>query len=139
MARSLSARQAAWTGMNWIRQDKRLAIYLRDGLACCWCGASVEDGATMTLDHATPHAKGGSNRAANLFTSCRRCNSARGDRPVATFARDVAQYLNHGLDADAIVAHITNCRRRVLPRDEAKALIERRGSAARALDAAGSN
>lgn len=41
MARS--TRKADWQGMNWIRQDKRLAIYLRDGLACVWCGErSVE-------------------------------------------------------------------------------------------------
>src|SRR5438128_11454104 len=32
-------------GMNWIRPEKRLALYLRDGLACCYCGEAVEDGA----------------------------------------------------------------------------------------------
>jgi len=37
-------------GMNWIRKEKRLAIYLRDGLACGYCGQSIEDGAKLTLD-----------------------------------------------------------------------------------------
>ena len=30
-------------GMNWLPKARRLAIYLRDGLACAYCGASVED------------------------------------------------------------------------------------------------
>ena len=39
-----------YQGMNWIRQDKRLAIYLRDGLACAWCGNGVENGAKLPLE-----------------------------------------------------------------------------------------
>jgi hypothetical protein len=50
-------------GMNWIRQEKRLAIYLRDGLACCWCGFTVEDGVRFTLDHIVPRQMGGGNDA----------------------------------------------------------------------------
>ena len=34
----------AANGSKWIRPDKRLAIYLRDGLACAWCGHALEDG-----------------------------------------------------------------------------------------------
>ena len=48
-------------GMNWLRPEKRLAIYLRDGLACCYCGSGVEDGVKLTLDHLTPHSQGGTN------------------------------------------------------------------------------
>ena len=59
-------------GMNWIRKEKRLAIYLRDGLACCFCGEGVEDGAKLTLDHLTPHSHGGTNGAENLATACHR-------------------------------------------------------------------
>ena len=125
------SRRESWTGMNWIRQDKRLAIYLRDGLSCCYCGASVEQGAQLSLDHVKPHSKGGSNKATNLVTCCTRCNSARQDRPVAEFARGVANYL--GVDAAEIVAHVRRVRRRQLPRAEAKAMIARRGSAARVL------
>jgi hypothetical protein len=126
-------RQAGWKGMNWVRQEKRLALYLRDGLSCAYCGASVEDGARLTLDHIRPHSRGGSNAAANLVTCCQRCNSSRADRPVAAFARACADYLNHGVTADEIVQHVQRTRRRVLPMDEAREMIARRGSAARAL------
>ena len=48
-----------WAGMNWIRKEKRLSIYLRDGLACVWCGQAVEDGIKLTLDHLIPHSPRG--------------------------------------------------------------------------------
>ena len=67
----MTKRKANWQGMNWIRQEKRLAIYLRDGMSCAYCGASVEGGAQLSLDHVKPHSRGGSNAAANLVTcSC---------------------------------------------------------------------
>lgn len=114
-------------GMNWIRQEKRLAIYLRDGLACCWCGVTCEQD-TLTLDHCKPHSKGGSNDHVNLVTSCRRCNSSRGTRSMTTFAEVVAAYLDHGVTADAILDHLANCRRRRISIPFARALITRRGS-----------
>jgi hypothetical protein len=125
-----------WQGMNWIRQEKRLAIYLRDGLACAYCGDSVENGAKLTLDHVTPHSKGGSNEATNLVTCCHRCNSARGNRSVTSFAKAVAEYLGHQVEASEIVRHVRNAARRSLtgPKAEAKELIARRGSAARVLN-----
>jgi purine nucleoside permease len=123
--------------MNWIRQDKRLAIYLRDGLACCYCGASTEDGAQLTLDHVKAASKGGSNHESNLVTCCSRCNSSRGARSLTAFAAAVAGYVNHGVKADDILRHVANVTRRSLKayRAEAKQLIERRGSAAKALAA----
>ena len=130
---SKPSRKETWSGMNWIRQEKRLAIYLRDGLACCYCGHSVEDGAQLSLDHVRPDSKGGCNHESNLVTCCSRCNSSRGNRPVATFARAVAAYLNHGATATEIVNHVRNCQRRSLPLDEAKQMIARRGSVARVL------
>ena len=120
-------------GMNWIRQERRLAVYLRDGLACCYCGSSIEDGAQLTLDHVIPRARGGRNSVDNLITSCHRCNSARADREIHEFATSVAGYLDHGLAANAILSHIQDCLHRALPLDEAKTLIARRGSAARVL------
>lgn len=71
-------------GMNWIRQEKRLAIYLRDGEACTYCGAtSATD--IMTLDHLLPHVAGGTNRESNLVTCCKTCNSSRGDMALAAW------------------------------------------------------
>ena len=73
--------RGVYQGMNWITQKKRLAIYLRDGLACAYCGASVETGAQLSLDHLIPHSEGGTNHESNLVTCCSRCNSSRGARP----------------------------------------------------------
>ena len=114
-------------GAKWIRREKRLAIYLRDGLACAYCGVGIEDGAILTLDHLTPNAKGGSNASDNLVTCCHRCNSARGTRPVRTFTRAVADYLNHGIKAEDIEGHVRNCVRRTLDIPAAKKLIAARG------------
>lgn len=124
-----------WQGQNWLRPEKRLAIYLRDGLACAYCGASVEQGAQLSLDHVQPHSKGGTNHESNLVTCCARCNSSRGNRPVEEFAAAVALYINHGVTAEEILTHIATCTARDLKsaKAEAKTMIARRGSAARAL------
>lgn len=124
-----------WQGMNWIRQDKRLAIYLRDGCACVYCGATVEAGAVLSLDHVVAHSKTENNDAANLVTCCKRCNDSKGARSTPKFAAAVAAYMNHGVTVESILAHVRNCQRRSLApyREEAKALIARRGSAAAAL------
>jgi len=129
------SRAEQWMGMNWIRQEKRLAIYLRDGCSCAYCGDTVEGGAKLTLDHVVPHAKGGTNAETNLVTCCSRCNSSRGTRSLPVFAKAVAAYVNHGVKAEDIVAHVRKCTRRSLagPKAEAKVLIARRGSAAKAL------
>jgi purine nucleoside permease len=110
-----------------------LALYLRDGLACVYCGASVEDATQLTLDHLTPVSKGGKNEPGNLATCCKRCNSSRGTRSVPAFARAVAGYVNHGVTAAEILTHVRNTVRRTLPRIEARELIARRGSVARVL------
>jgi hypothetical protein len=90
-----------WNGMNWISQSSRLAIYLRDGLSCAYCGHSVELGAKLTLDHLKAHSMGGDNKPTNLVTSCERCNKSRGNRPVSSFCDVVAGYLNHGITVTA--------------------------------------
>ena len=128
-----------WQGMNWIRQDKRLAIYLRDGCACVWCGAKVESGAQLTLDHIVVHSKTANNHESNLVTCCHRCNSSRGTRSAAKFAAVVAEYINHGVKADTILANIRKTSRRSLTayRSEAKEFIARRGSAFAALNEKG--
>ena len=112
--------------MNWIRKEKRLAIYLRDGLACCYCGQSIEDGAKLTLDHLTPYSKGGSNDATNLVTSCLICNSKRGNRSVKAFAAGVAHYAGQPTTG-SILAFIKTTARRTLDMNAALELIARRG------------
>lgn len=119
-------------GMNWISQVSRLAIYLRDGLACLYCSASVEGGARLTLDHVKPRSKGGTNGATNLVTACVSCNSARCDRACAPFIRAVAEY--RGVDAAELALYVGNARNRNPKRDEARELIKARGSVARVFD-----
>ena len=128
---SSAARPRRNQGSKWCRPSTRLAIYLRDGLACVWCGLSTEDGASLSLDHLRPYSAGGSNGPTNLVTCCARCNSSRGARTVAEFARVAAAY--HGTDAAEIVAHVRRTARRALPRAEALALIARRGTVAAAV------
>lgn len=101
-------------GSKWIRPQKRLAIYLRDGMACAYCGTTVEDGTLLTLDHIKPRSKGGNNHEHNLITCCQKCNSSRGNRTRAEFISAVAQYINHGITSAMIEKHIRNCRARKL-------------------------
>lgn len=73
---------------QWIRKEKRLALYLRDDFACAYCGRALRDAAPaeITLDHLLPRSAGGSNDAANLVTACRPSNSSRKDRPWVDYA-----------------------------------------------------
>ena len=111
-----SYKHPAAAGGKWIRQDKRLAIYLRDHLACVYCGHGLEDNDTgrLTLDHVRPCSHGGSNAARNLVTACRRCNSQRGAQSVRKFA---------GLPG---VTRVRRQTRRVLPLNQARAIIAAR-------------
>ncbi len=62
-------------GMNWIRQEKRLALYMRDGFACLYCGTGIEvEGTILTLDHVDHH---GTNHETNLVTACFDCNRGK--------------------------------------------------------------
>lgn len=122
-----------YQGSKWLTRERRLAIYLRDGLACCYCGATVEDGAMLTLDHLVPHCQGGSNKSDNLITSCRRCNSSRGARSVSEFCEAVAGYLNHGVAAAMILEHVTTTVSRPVDIKSAKMLIAQRGGFTQAL------
>jgi HNH endonuclease len=115
-----------YQGSKWIRPEKRLAIYLRDGLACVWCGQAVEDETPLSLDHLTPWIDGGSNEATNLVTCCRRCNSSRGNRSVGDFAQAVANYIDHGVTAAGIAQRIEELRNRPLDLAAAKVMIARR-------------
>ena len=114
-------------GMNFVRKEKRIALYLRDGLACCYCGSGIEDGAKLTLDHLAPYSHSGTNDATNLVTACHKCNSSRGNRDWREFAAKVADYLNHGVTAEQIIGHIETTIQRPLDVQGAKEIIARRG------------
>lgn len=73
---------------QWIRTDKRLAIYLRDRFTCLYCCTDLHDAdpTDITLDHVIPQASGGGHSESNLVTACRSCNCSRQDKPLARFA-----------------------------------------------------
>jgi HNH endonuclease len=120
-------------GMNWISQVKRLAIYFRDGLSCGYCGDSVENGASLCLDHIVSRCDGGSNDASNLITACKRCNDSKNSRSLTVFIKAVAAYVNHGLTSAQIRKHIVACTKRPLDIATAKSLVAARGSASKVL------
>lgn len=66
-------------GSKWITKKRRLAIYLRDGGKCIYCGAHVSTGVLLTLDHVLACNNGGTNESSNLVTACRSCNSSKSD------------------------------------------------------------
>lgn len=124
-----------YQGMNWITPKKRLALYLRDGLACAYCGQGIESGARLTLDHLVPHSATDrpDNSAENLITACVACNSARGNRSLAEFCAKVAGYLNHGASGKAILSQIRAQVARPLNLLEARDILARRGNFSSAL------
>lgn len=77
--------------MNWIRQEKRLAIYIRDNFICQHCQLDlkvhIKEGSDLRieLDHLKPVSAGGTNEANNLVTSCSKCNNQRGPIPLFTY------------------------------------------------------
>lgn len=129
----MPARNGKHQGSHWIRPEKRLAIYIRDGLACVYCEATAEDSTPLTLDHVIPFSTYKrdnlpvSNDPTNLVTACKRCNSARGDRPFEFFLRLTALYL--GTDATNLINYALSQLHKPINLDLAKAIIaERRHS-----------
>jgi len=123
-ARAIDGGMANTHGSKWIRPSTRLAIYLRDGMACVYCGHAVEEGERLSLDHLVPRVAGGTHAPTNLVTCCSHCNSARQDRSVASWARAVSEYTLE--PATAIVARVRRTVRRALPRREALEIMSRR-------------
>lgn len=89
---------------KWIRRNRRLAIYCRDGYRCVWCGTPVslhngpaQDGGgpyeLATLDHVRPREYSGSNKTENLVTCCAACNAKRRHLLPYDFARRTAAEL----------------------------------------------
>jgi hypothetical protein len=70
---------------HWITEARRWAIWARDGLACVYCGVSLEEGARLTLDHVRPRSHGGSHASTNLVTACVHCNSVRAATSIQVF------------------------------------------------------
>ncbi len=59
----------------------RFNVFLRDKFTCQYCikNFKVEN---LTFDHVTPRSKGGKTSWENVVTSCRNCNTQKGNRPL---------------------------------------------------------
>lgn len=57
-----------------ISGKKRHAVFARDNYRCQICGATVDDGAKLHVDHILPVSKGGTNDIKNLQILCEKCN-----------------------------------------------------------------
>lgn len=81
-------KSGSMNGGSWIRSEKRLAIYIRDGFTCAYCGRDLRNASPrdVTLDHLLPRSAGGTNEATNLITACLHCNSQRGNKAYADYA-----------------------------------------------------
>lgn len=86
--RTCREQRQGWCGSKWIRPEKRLAIYIRDGFSCAYCGSDLRGRGPeeLNLDHLKPRSAGGSNSECNLVTACKSCNSSRGARSLRQFA-----------------------------------------------------
>lgn len=107
-------------GSKWIRPERRLAIYHRDGFACVWCGRNDK----LSLDHVVARSSGGTNESRNIVTSCLPCNSARqvGGR------RWLQKLRANGVDTATIGRRVRALRRRQIDLDAGRrALAVRRG------------
>lgn len=58
----------------------RLNVLERDNYRCQFCGATVEDGVKLHIDHIIPVSKGGTDDMDNLQVLCHKCNLAKRDR-----------------------------------------------------------
>lgn len=119
---SMTTKTGNKNGMNWLRPEKRLAIYCRDGLACVYCLMTLANGAKLTLDHLVPRKLGGTNAACNLVTACSICNSSRGHRNWRKFAKD-----------SEVVRRVLRCIRRKVNITKARELITAHGGFLSAL------
>jgi hypothetical protein len=89
--KDMASRRDNWNGMNWILKSSRLAIYLRDGMACFYCGSDfMNEDTKLSLDHVTPHCEGGGNKPNNLITCCKRCNEKRGAKEIGQWLMQIA-------------------------------------------------
>ena len=105
------------------RQSKtlRAAIFVRDGLACVYCGHGPKRGHGLVLDHVKPVSAGGENAPRNLVTACRACNALKAHVPLACVP---AVFRMHGRAIPAgVVARVKAAQRRAVRMDAGAALL----------------
>jgi len=74
-----------------VTKRTRYEVLKRDNHTCRYCGASAPN-ATLTVDHVTPVALGGSDAPDNLVAACRDCNAGKASTaPSDPLVEDVKQ------------------------------------------------
>ena len=63
---------------------------LLSATSCNYCGCSVNDGWSFSLDHHVPLALGGEHSLLNLHPCCEPCNRAKHDMPPSDYMRWLA-------------------------------------------------
>jgi 5-methylcytosine-specific restriction endonuclease McrA len=106
-------------GSKWIRPEKRLAIYSRDGFCCVYCRAEDK----LSLDHLQPRELGGSHEATNLVTCCVSCNSARKDQAMRVWLKVLR---DDGVDVNGLARRIRSLASKSLDMGEGKRLLAAR-------------
>lgn len=106
-------RKRSGRSSKWITAARRLAIYLRDGFSCSYCGRDLRSAPKreVGLDHLIPQSKQGGHESSNLVTACASCNCSRKDKPWHRYATGGA------------VKRIKKLRRRALNLDLARAVV----------------
>ena len=108
-------------------REHRLALFLRDGLACVYCGNGIESGTQLTLDFIKRPSNGGRCSDSNMVTSCVRCNAARGTRNLRDFRKALTEFREDGTTWKEIATYVRNCARRGAAIKKAKAVLAKRG------------
>ncbi|WP_108651246.1 RNA-guided endonuclease IscB [Dongshaea marina] len=70
--------------------ELREYLLQRDGHTCRYCGGASGD-PVLNIDHVQPRAKGGSDSAKNLVTSCRTCNEDKGATLLSDWLKAVSK------------------------------------------------
>lgn len=81
-----------------------LKILARDGYRCLYCGRKGTASRRLEIDHVLPRSWGGTNVSSNLATACSKCNNAKGDCDLVTFATYLRR--RNGANTTAMVARV---------------------------------
>lgn len=65
-----------------ISKSIRFEVFKRDFFTCQYCGHKAPE-VLLVIDHIEPVSKGGSNDILNLITSCKDCNSGKGNKKLS--------------------------------------------------------
>lgn len=84
-------------GRQYIPKKIRLAVYERDNYTCVYCDRNLYDDfksktGKIAIDHFVPYMGRGEDEIENLFTVCKRCNSAKYSKLFGT-VQEVREYI----------------------------------------------